>query len=48
MFKQIGNAAKIVGGVVFAVVGVIGIVLPLIPGVPFLLLSAACFNSLEP
>ncbi|MGG6269460.1 DUF454 family protein [Leptolyngbya sp. AN03gr2] len=48
MFKQVRNAARIVGGVVFAVIGVVGVVLPLIPGIPFLMLSAACFSSLEP
>jgi uncharacterized protein len=48
MFKQIRNAARIVAGTVCAAVGVIGVILPLIPGIPFLILSAACFSSLEP
>jgi len=48
MFKQIRNAARIFAGVVCSVVGVIGVILPLIPGTPFLLLAAACFGSLEP
>jgi uncharacterized membrane protein YbaN (DUF454 family) len=48
MFKQLRNAARIAAGIGLAVLGVIGIILPLVPGIPFLLASAACFNSLEP
>ena len=48
MFKQIRNAARIIVGSLSAVLGVIGIILPLVPGTPFLLLAVACFNSLEP
>ncbi|WP_016872911.1 DUF454 family protein [Chlorogloeopsis fritschii PCC 9212] len=48
MFKQMRNAARIVVGSISAVVGVVGILLPLIPGTPFLLVAAACFSTLEP
>ncbi|MFB2767815.1 DUF454 family protein [Pelatocladus sp. BLCC-F211] len=48
MFKQMRNAARIVVGSISAVVGVVGILLPLVPGTPFLLVAAACFSSLEP
>ncbi|BAZ70633.1 MAG: YbaN family protein [Pelatocladus maniniholoensis HA4357-MV3] len=48
MFKQMRNAARIIVGSISTVVGVVGIVLPLIPGIPFLLVAAACFSSLEP
>ncbi|MBD2500268.1 DUF454 family protein [Anabaena azotica] len=47
MFKQIRNAARIVVGTISAIVGVIGIILPLLPGTPFLLLAALCFSTLE-
>lgn len=48
MFKQMRNGARIVAGVLCSVMGVIGVILPLVPGLPFLLLAAACFSSLEP
>jgi uncharacterized protein len=48
MFKQFKNGARIFAGVLCSVVGVIGIILPIVPGMPFLLLAAACFGSLEP
>ncbi|OKH52698.1 hypothetical protein NIES2101_13750 [Calothrix sp. HK-06] len=47
MFKQVRNTARIVVGSVCTVIGIIGILLPLLPGTPFLLVAAACFSSLE-
>jgi uncharacterized membrane protein YbaN (DUF454 family) len=47
MFKQLKNGAQIVAGVICSVVGIIGMILPIIPGTPFLLLAALCFSSLE-
>lgn len=47
MFKQMRNAARIVVGSLCVVAGVVGILLPLIPGIPFLMGAVACFNSLE-
>lgn len=48
MLKQIRNAGRIVVGSVFTILGVIGILLPLVPGLPFLLVAAFCFSTLEP
>lgn len=47
MFKTIKNAVLATVGTVCVGVGVIGVLLPLIPGISFLLLAAACFNALE-
>ncbi|QSF48709.1 MULTISPECIES: DUF454 family protein [unclassified Thermosynechococcus] len=46
--KSIRNTARMVLGVIFGIIGVIGFILPLLPGTPFLLIAAACFNSMEP
>ncbi|BAZ11684.1 hypothetical protein NIES4071_35100 [Calothrix sp. NIES-4071] len=47
MFKQIRNTARIVVGSVCTAIGIIGVLLPLLPGTPFLLVAAACFFTLE-
>ncbi|MDG2990548.1 YbaN family protein [Candidatus Synechococcus calcipolaris G9] len=47
MSKQIRNSARLIFGLFFGVIGVIGFILPLVPGTPFLLIAAACFNSME-
>lgn len=47
MDKQIKNAVLVATGTVCVVLGVIGILLPLVPGIPFFLAAAACFNALE-
>lgn len=47
MFKQIKNAALLAVGTVCAVLGVVGILLPFVPGTPFLLVAAFCFGALE-
>ncbi|HIK22274.1 MAG: DUF454 family protein [Cyanobacteria bacterium J003] len=46
--KNIRNTARMVLGVIFGIIGVVGFILPLVPGTPFLLMAAACFNSMEP
>ncbi|MBW4553502.1 MAG: DUF454 family protein [Aphanocapsa sp. GSE-SYN-MK-11-07L] len=45
--KEVRNAARMFAGTVLSVVGVVGLVLPLIPGIPFLIAAAACFNAIE-
>jgi uncharacterized membrane protein YbaN (DUF454 family) len=47
MIKEIRNAARIIIGSVCVVIGIIGVILPLLPGTPFLLVAAYCFSTLE-
>jgi uncharacterized protein len=47
MLKQIRNTGRIVVGSFCIVLGVIGIILPLVPGTPFLLVAAFFFSTLE-
>ncbi|NJL21417.1 MAG: DUF454 domain-containing protein [Leptolyngbyaceae cyanobacterium SM1_3_5] len=41
-------AARIVAGTICLVLGAIGIVVPLFPGVIFLVIAAACFGTTIP
>lgn len=47
MSKQIKNVALVIAGTVCGILGVIGLLLPLIPGTPFLILAGICFSSIE-
>lgn len=47
MFKQLRNTARIVLGTTCVVLGLLGLMLPLVPGTPFLMAAAACFSTLE-
>ena len=37
------RALYVIAGTIFVVIGVLGIVLPILPGTPFLLLASACY-----
>lgn len=45
--KWIKNAALITVGTVSLVIGIAGIILPLLPGTPFLILAGICFSLVE-
>lgn len=45
--STIKNAVLVAVGTICVGLGVIGILLPLIPGVPFLILAGICFNAVQ-
>ncbi|AUB43252.1 putative membrane protein YbaN, DUF454 family (plasmid) [Nostoc flagelliforme CCNUN1] len=44
VLNGIKKAVLITVGTVSLVIGVVGLILPLVPGIPFLILSAICFG----
>jgi uncharacterized membrane protein YbaN (DUF454 family) len=44
--KLIRNAILLTVGTVSLAIGIVGILLPILPGTPFLILSAVCFTLL--
>ncbi len=47
VLKTIKNAALVAVGTVSLVLGIAGILLPLVPGTPFLILAGICFSMVE-
>ncbi|MBW4492326.1 MAG: YbaN family protein [Oscillatoria princeps RMCB-10] len=43
MLNLLKKAALVAAGTGFSVLGLVGILLPLIPGTPFLLIAGVCF-----
>ena len=46
MLKTLKNAALLVVGTVSLAVGIVGVLLPILPGTPFLILAFFCFSAL--
>ncbi len=47
VLTNIKNVVLIIVGSISLVIGVIGVILPLVPGTPFLILSTFCFSQVE-
>lgn len=46
MLKVLKNAALLVAGTISLAVGIVGVLLPILPGTPFLILAFFCFAAL--
>ena len=46
MLKAIKNTVLLVVGTISLAVGIVGVILPLLPGTPFLILAFFCFTAL--
>ncbi|AFY89124.1 hypothetical protein Chro_3683 [Chroococcidiopsis thermalis PCC 7203] len=46
MLRTLKNVALLVAGTISLVVGIVGVILPILPGTPFLILAFFCFATL--
>lgn len=46
MLKVLKNVALLVAGTVSLAIGIVGVLLPILPGTPFLILAFFCFSAL--